>query len=75
VVEQNEDSKFWMGILNELKNRGVKDTLIAAADGLTGFPEAITAVFPEAEVQLCMVHGGRYFPRFTSLSCWTKSKT
>jgi transposase-like protein len=44
-----------MGILNELKNRGVKDTLIAAVDGLTGFPEAINAVFPEAEVQLCMV--------------------
>jgi len=55
-IEQNEGSKFWMGIMNELKNRGMKDTLIAAVDGLTGFPEAVNAVFPEAEVQLCMVH-------------------
>jgi transposase-like protein len=42
--------------LNELKNRGVQDALIAAADGLSGFPEAVNAVFPETEVQLCMVH-------------------
>jgi transposase-like protein len=45
-----------MGILNELKNRGIKDILIAAVDGLTGFPDAINAVFPETEVQLCIVH-------------------
>ncbi|GHU90794.1 hypothetical protein FACS189476_11140 [Spirochaetia bacterium] len=50
-IEQNEGAKFWMGIMNELKTRGLKDTLIAAVDGLTGFPEAITAVFPQAEVQ------------------------
>jgi len=55
-IERNEGSKFWMGILNELKNRGVQDFLIAAVDGLTGFPDAINAVFPETEVQLCMVH-------------------
>jgi transposase-like protein len=55
-IERNEGSKFWMGILNELKNRGVKDLLIAAVDGLTGFPDAINAVFPKTEVQLCMVH-------------------
>jgi len=55
-IERNEGSKFWMGILNELKNRGVQDALIAAVDGLTGFPEAVNAVFPETEVQLCMVH-------------------
>ena len=55
-IEQNEGSKFWMGILNELKNRGVKDVLIAAVDGLTGFPDAINTVFPKTEVQLCMVH-------------------
>jgi len=54
-IEQNEGAKFWMGILNELKNRGVQDTLIAAVDGLTGFPEAINAVFKDAEVQLCIV--------------------
>ena len=55
-IERNEGAKFWTGILNELKNRGVQDTLIAAVDGLTGFPEAVNAVFPETEVQLCMVH-------------------
>jgi transposase-like protein len=55
-IERNEGSKFWMGILNELKNRGLQDILIAAVDGLSGFPDAINAVFPDAEVQLCMVH-------------------
>jgi transposase-like protein len=65
-IEQNEGSKFWMGILNELKNRGVQDTLIAAVDGLTGFPEAINAVFPDAEVQLCMVHMVRNSVKYIS---------
>jgi len=55
-IEQNEGSKFWMGILNELKNRGVNDILVAAVDGLTGFPDAINTIFPKTEVQLCMVH-------------------
>jgi transposase-like protein len=55
-IERNEGAKFWMGILNELRNRGVADVLIAAVDGLTGFPDAINSVFPETEVQLCMVH-------------------
>ena len=55
-IEQNEGAKFWMGIMNELKNRGVKDILIAAVDGLAGFSDAINTVFPKAEVQLCMVH-------------------
>jgi len=54
--EQNEGAKFWLSVLNELKNRGVQDVLIAAVDGLTGFPDAINAVFPKTEVQLCMVH-------------------
>jgi transposase-like protein len=63
-IERNEGSKFWMGILNELKNRGVHDILIAAVDGLTGFPDAINAVFPEAEVQLCMVHMVRNSVRY-----------
>jgi transposase-like protein len=65
-IERNEGSKFWMGILNELKNRGVKDTLIAAVDGLTGFPEAINAVFPDTEVQLCMVHMVRNSVKYIS---------
>jgi putative transposase len=55
-AEQNEGAKFWLGVLNELKNRGVQDVLISAVDGLTGFPEAINTVFPKTEVQLCIVH-------------------
>jgi putative transposase len=55
-IDQNEGAKFWLGILNELKNRGVSDILIAAVDGLTGFPQAINAVFPKTVVQLCIVH-------------------
>ena len=55
-VEQNEGAKFWLSIMNELKNRGVQDILIAAVDGLEGFPEAITSVFPDTDVQLCIVH-------------------
>ena len=55
-IDQSEGAKFWLGILNELRNRGVQDILIAAVDGLTGFPEAINTVFPKTEVQLCIVH-------------------
>jgi transposase-like protein len=53
-----------MGIMNELKNRGVKDILLAAIDGLTGFPDAIAAVFPKTEVQLCIVRMARNSARF-----------
>jgi transposase-like protein len=63
-IEQNEGAKFWMGIMNELKNRGVQDILLAAVDGLTGFPEAIAAVFPKTEVQLCMARMVRNSVRF-----------
>lgn len=52
----NEGAKFWLGVLSELRNRGVKDILIVCVDGLKGFPQAIEAVFPEARVQLCIVH-------------------
>jgi putative transposase len=52
----NEGAKFWLGVLTELKNRGVKDVLIACIDGLKGFAQAVEAVFPEARVQLCIVH-------------------
>jgi putative transposase len=55
-LEQNEGAKFWLRVMNELKNRGVDDLLIAVVDGLKGFPDAITAVFPEAAVQTCIVH-------------------
>jgi transposase-like protein len=63
-IEQNEGAEFWMGIMNELKNRGVQDILLAAVDGLTGFPESAAAVFPKTEVQLCMVHMVRNSVRF-----------
>jgi transposase-like protein len=53
-----------MGIMNELKNRGVRDILLAAVDGLSGFPGAVAAVFPKREVQLCMVHMVRNSVRF-----------
>jgi len=55
-TSSNEGAKFWLGVLTELKNRGVKDVLIACIDGLKGFPQAVEAVFPEAKVQLCIVH-------------------
>src|SRR4249919_3894355 len=55
-IEQNEGAKFWLRVMNELKNRGVEDILLAVVDGLKGFPDAITAVFPDATVQTCIVH-------------------
>lgn len=55
-IEQNEGAKFWLKVVNELKNRGVEDILIAVVDGLKGFPEAIQAVFPDTVVQNCIVH-------------------
>ena len=53
---ENEGAKFWMNVLTELQNRGVKDILIACVDGLKGFPEAIQAVYPQTQIQLCIVH-------------------
>jgi putative transposase len=55
-IAENESSKFWLSVLTELQNRGVKDIFIACVDGLTGFPAAIEAVFPRTRVQLCIVH-------------------
>ena len=55
-MTQNESSKFWLSVMTELQNRGVKDIFIACVDGLTGFPEAIETVFPQTRVQLCIVH-------------------
>lgn len=54
TIGANESSKFWLGMLNDLKNRGVKEVLFFCADGLTGFKEAINAVYPDAEVQRCI---------------------
>ncbi|MBK9304486.1 MAG: IS256 family transposase [bacterium] len=55
-IGEVEGAKFWLNVLTELSNRGVRDILIASVDGLTGFPEAIASVFPKTEVQLCVVH-------------------
>ena len=55
-LNESEGSRFWMQVLTDLQNRGVKDILIASVDGLKGFPEAINAIFPNTEVQLCIVH-------------------
>jgi len=65
-IEQNEGAKFWLRVMNELKNRGVEDIMLAVVDGLKGFPEAITAVFPEAVVQTCIVHLLRNSMNFVS---------
>lgn len=56
TIGANESSKFWPGMLNDLKNRGVKEVLFFCVDGLTGFKEAINAVYPDAEVQRCIIH-------------------
>jgi transposase-like protein len=55
-LSENEGAKFWLNVLTELQNRGVKDILIACVDGLTGFPEAINTAFPLTQIQLCIVH-------------------
>ena len=55
-LSENEGAKFWLNVLTELQNRGLKDILIACIDGLKGFPEAINAVFPDTQIQLCIVH-------------------
>ena len=65
-LAQNEGAKFWLAVLTELHNRGLKDIFIACVDGLTGFPEAIEAVYPQTRVQLCMVHLVRTSLRYVS---------
>src|SRR6266481_9388886 len=55
-IAQTEGAKFWLQVVTEMKNRGVNDIIIACVDGLKGFPEAIESVFPQTEVQLCIVH-------------------
>ena len=65
-ISENEGAKFWMGVLTDLKNRGVQDILIACMDGLTGFPDAVRAVFPETRIQLCIVHMVRNSTKYVS---------
>ncbi len=70
-IAETEGAKFWLQVVTELKNRGVNDIFIACVDGLKGFPEAIEAVFPKAQVQLCIVHMVRNSLRFVS---WKQRK-
>ena len=65
-ISENEGAKFWLSILTELKNRGVAEILIACVDGLSGFPEAIEVVYPQAKVQLCIVHQIRNSLKYVS---------
>ncbi|MFS2023214.1 IS256 family transposase [Massilia sp. CT11-137] len=71
-IEQTEGAKFWLKVFNELKNRGLDDVLIAVVDGLRGFPEAIEAVYPQAQIQTCIVHLIR---NSLSLASWKDRKS
>ncbi|MBT0652507.1 IS256 family transposase [Geomobilimonas luticola] len=68
---ENEGAKFWLQVVTELKNRGVKDIFIACVDGLKGFPEAIEAIFPKTQIQLCIVHMVRHSLSYVS---WKQRK-
>ncbi|MCL1040939.1 IS256 family transposase [Shewanella marisflavi] len=70
-MAQTEGAKFWLSVMNELRNRGVQYILIACVNGLKGFPEAIEAVFPKTQVQLCIVHQIRHSLRYVS---WKQRK-
>src|SRR6201984_976087 len=70
-IQQSEGAKFWLAVMNELKHRGLEDILIAVIDGLKGFPEAITAVFPQTQIQTCIVHLMRNSLSFCN---WTKGQ-
>jgi putative transposase len=70
-IGDQEGSKFWLSVLTELKNRGVRDILIACVDGLTGFPDAIETAFPKTQVQLCIVHMVRNSLKYVS---WKERK-
>lgn len=71
-LSENEGAKFWLSVLTELQQRGLKDIFIAAVDGLTGFPEAINTVYPKTKIQLCIVHMVRNSLKFVS---WKERKT
>ncbi|WP_026960284.1 IS256 family transposase [Aliagarivorans taiwanensis] len=70
-MAQTEGAKFWLAVMTELKNRGVQDIFIACCDGLKGFPEAIEAVYPQTQVQLCIVHQVRHSLRYVN---WKQRK-
>lgn len=71
-IAQTEGAKFWLSVITEIKNRGVEDILIACIDGLKGFPDAIASVYPQTDIQLCIVHMVRNSLRFVS---WKDYKT
>lgn len=71
-LSENEGSQFWLGVLTELKNRGVEDILIACVDGLKGLPEAIQSVYPQTQVQLCIVYMVRNSLKFVSWKDYKK---
>lgn len=65
-ISETEGAKFWMNVLTDIRNRGVKDIFIACMDGLTGFPEAVRAIYPDTKVQLCIVHMVRNSTKYVS---------
>lgn len=65
-LSENEGANYWLTVLTELQNRGIKDILIACIDGLTGFPEAISSIFPQTEIQLCIIHQIRNSMRYVA---------
>ncbi|VEA56351.1 Transposase for insertion sequence element ISRM3 [Salmonella enterica subsp. enterica] len=55
-LSESEGANFWLSVLSDLQNRGMEDILVACVDGLTGFPEAVNSIYPQTEVQLCVIH-------------------
>ena len=70
-IAKTEGAKFWLSVFTELKNRGMQDMFIASVDGLKGFPDAIEAVYPQTQVQLCIVHMVRHSLKYVS---WKQRK-
>lgn len=70
-TSETEGAKFWLQVVTELKNRGIKDIFIACVDGLKGFPEAIETIFPDTQIQLCLVHMVRHSLKYVS---WKQRK-
>jgi putative transposase len=73
-IEQAEGAKFWLRVMSEIRNRGTGDILIAVVDGLKGFPEAISTVFPDTVVQTCIVHLIRYSMQFASWNAYSDGR-
>nr|WP_238457954.1 transposase [Alkalihalobacterium alkalinitrilicum] len=65
-IGENESASFWLGVSTDLKNRGIEDILIACKDGLSGFSEAIQSIFPQTEIQLCVIHQIRNSMKYVS---------